>query len=84
MACIKDHRYDIMYRQLPDDQGGAGRHKCCGCAYERGYAMGLLRSENLNLDLDTLDESQAGTVRHKSPHAAYSLGYYHGVEQSYK
>lgn len=83
MACDKQHRYDNRFRRLPDDQGGAGRHRCAGCAYDRGYADGLERKENLSLDLDTLPESQAGAVRHKSPHAAYALGYLKGVEDSY-
>lgn len=80
MACEKQHRYDPQYNNLPVDQGGAGRHRCAGCAYERGYEDGLNRKEKLDLDL----ESQAGTVRHKSPHAAYAAGYLAGVEDSYK
>ena len=84
MACEKQHRYDPQYNNLPVDQGGAGRHRCAGCAYERGYEDGLNRKEKLDLDLDSLPESQAGTVRHKSPHAAYAAGYLAGVEDSYK
>ena len=80
----KQHRYDPQYNNLPVDQGGAGRHRCAGCAYERGYEDGLNRKEKLDLDLDSLPESQAGTVRHKSPHAAYAAGYLAGVEDSYK
>ena len=83
MECQKDHRYEAKFNALPHDQGGAGRHKCCGCAYERGYQDGLLRKEQLNIDLNTLDDSQAGTVRHKSPHAAYAQGYYDGITDSY-
>lgn len=81
--CDKPHRYDSKFEQLPGDQGGAGRHKCAGCAYDRGFAEGRERSEVLDIDLDSLPESQAGTVRHKSPHAAYAQGYYDGVVQSY-
>ena len=33
MACTKQHRYDPQYNNLPIDQGGAGRHRCAGCAY---------------------------------------------------
>ena len=84
MACEKQHRYDPQYNNLPVDQGGAGRHRCAGCAYERGYEDGLNRKEKLDLDLDSLPESQAGTVRHKSPHAAYAAGYLAGGEDSYK
>ncbi len=83
MHCEHQHRYDPKFLTLPDDQGGSGRHRCAGCAYERGYNDGLKRRETLNLDLDSLPESQAGTVRHKSPHAAYAKGYYDGVRDSY-
>ena len=82
--CDKNHRHDPRFESLPDDQGGAGRHRCAGCAYEKGYADGLERKEKIDLDLDSLPKSQAGTVRHKSPHAAYALGYQRGVEDSYK
>lgn len=81
--CTDEHRYWDFFEQLPDDQGGDGRHKCCGCAYEKGYRAGLTRDETLRIDLDSLHESQAGTVRHKSPHAAYAQGYLDGVTQSY-
>ena len=82
--CEDPHRYDVKFESLPEDQGGDGRHRCAGCAYDRGYAAGLNREEKLDLDLDTLPISQAGTVRHKSPHAAYAQGYYDGVQDSYK
>lgn len=82
--CNKAHRHDPMFDALPEDQGGAGRHRCAACAYEKGYADGLQRKEIINLDLDSLPQSQAGTVRHKSPHAAYALGYLRGVEASYQ
>ena len=84
MDCAKTHRYDAMFRDLPDDQGGAGRHKCAGCAYEAGWEEGRQRQEQLNIQLSTLPDSQAGTVRHKSPHAAFALGYQHGVQTSYE
>lgn len=83
MACTRGHRYFMIFKDLPEDQGGAGRHHCAGCAYEKGYADGLKKKEVLNLDLASLPESQAGTVRHRSPHAAYALGYLHGVQESY-
>lgn len=83
MACNKEHRYDAQFNDLPTDQGGAGRHHCAGCAYEKGYDDGLHRREHLDLDLDALPDSQAGVVRHKSPHAAYALGYLNGVKDSY-
>ncbi|PKQ37624.1 MAG: hypothetical protein CVT59_06715 [Actinobacteria bacterium HGW-Actinobacteria-1] len=84
MQCTKKHRYDDRFVSLPDDQGGAGRHKCAGCAYDHGLEDGKRRLETLELGLDVLPESQAGTVRHKSPHAAYALGYYDGVKGSYE
>lgn len=83
MECQNEHRYDEKFSNLPHDQGRVGRHKCCGCAYERGYQDGINRREQINIDLESLPESQAGTVRHKSPHAAYAQGYYDGVTQSY-
>ncbi len=84
MDCDKSHRYDHMFENLPDHQGGAGRHKCAGCAYEAGWEAGYKRQEKLDIRLSSLPDSQAGTVRHKSPHAAFALGYQHGVEASYK
>jgi hypothetical protein len=72
-----------MFETLPDDQGRGGRHKCAGCAYDKGYQLGLLREENISMDFETLDDSQAGTVRHKSPQAAFAQGYYDGVVASY-
>lgn len=84
MICTKDHRYHRGHEDLPHDQGGAGRHRCAGCAYEAGLAAGSIRLEQVDLDLDALPVSQAGTVRHKSPHAAWALGYLHGVEASYE
>jgi hypothetical protein len=82
-VCDKNHRHDTKFNSLALDQGGAGRHRCAGCAYEAGYQAGLQRHETLVLDLDQLPKSQAGAVRHKSPHAAYAQGYYDGVTDSY-
>lgn len=84
MTCKKDHRHLDTFNDLPHDQGGSGRHKCAGCAYDLGFNDGLERKEHLHIDLDNLPESQAGTVRHKSPHAAYAKGYYDGVAKSYE
>lgn len=84
MYCSKKHRYDKLFLDLPHDQGGKGRHRCCGCAYDAGYAAGLIRQETVDLKLDELPKSQAGTVRHLSPHAAWALGYQHGVAASYE
>lgn len=82
--CQKEHRHSSAFDLLPNDQGGAGRHKCAGCAYEHGMEQGLRRAESIELDLDLLPDSQAGTVRHKSPHAAWALGYLDGVRRSYE
>lgn len=84
MVCQEKHRYDIGFTNLPEDQGRDGRHKCSGCAYERGFHAGLNLEENVSLDLTTLPDSQAGTVRHKSPHAAFAKGYLDGVYNYYK
>ncbi|PKH04268.1 hypothetical protein CXF72_02025 [Psychromonas sp. MB-3u-54] len=81
--CLNAHRNDPKFNLLPIDQGGHGRHRCCGCAYDAGFKAGIVRSENLILDLDSLPESQAGVVRHKSPHAAFAQGYYDGVASYY-
>ncbi len=81
--CTNQHRHWQSLESLPHDQGGHGRHKCCGCAYEKGYELGLTRAELLNINIDELPHSQAGSVRHKSPHAAFARGYYEGVEASY-
>ena len=81
--CQHNHRYWRTLEALPFDQGGDGRHRCAGCAYEKGFEAGLVRSEKLDLDLDALPLSQAGSVRHRSPHAAYARGYLDGVYKSY-
>ena len=81
--CKKAHRYSKDLEDLPEDQGGHGRHRCAGCAYERGLADGRQRKEQIDLGLDNLPKSQAGTVRHLSPHAAYARGYLDGVRESY-
>lgn len=82
-TCNNEHRHDQIFSSLPFDQGGKGRHKCAGCAYEKGYSDGSNLKESIQLDLDSLPESQAGNVRHKSPHAAYALGYLKGVTDFY-
>lgn len=81
--CDKDHRSAETFESLPHDQGGHGRHRCAGCAYDKGYAAGVSREEVIAMNLDALPESQAGTVRHRSPHAAFARGYLDGVEESY-
>ena len=78
--CDKEHRYLENLKDLPDNQKtDEGRHKCAGCAYEKGLEDGLQRNPKF-IDLDSLPNSQAGTVRHKSPQAAYELGYDEGEQ----
>jgi len=76
--CNKEHRYLDEFANLPEDQGGEGRHLCAGCAYEAGVIDGLNRRPK-RLDFSELDESQAGAVRHRSPEAAYDAGYSGGI-----
>lgn len=47
----RDHRYWDGFNSLPHDQGGYGRHKCAGCAYEAGYKSGLNREEKIRQNL---------------------------------
>ncbi len=79
-----DDRYWETFESLPHDQGGAGRHRCAGCACEEGFADGLARNEVTDLGLDSLPESQAGSVRHRSPRIAYARGHYDGAHASYE
>lgn len=81
--CKNEHRHDPYFEELPHDQGGHGRHRCAGCAYDLGYESGYRRDEDFSMDLEALPESQAGTVRHRSPHAAFAQGYLDGVRASY-
>lgn len=81
--CQNNHRYLPLFELLPDDQGGVGRHKCSGCAYEQGYNAGITRSNQAWVNLELLPDSQAGTVRHKSPQAAFAEGYRQGIFDSY-
>ena len=73
--CTKQHRHDEAFASLPTTQAAASRHKCAGCAYDKGYKQGYSLADVLTLDLESLPESQAGSVRHKSAHAAFALGY---------
>ena len=76
--CDKDHRFLENLRDLPESQRPEdGRHKCAGCAYEKGLEDGISRDAAV-IDFDDLPYSQAGTVRHKSCQAAYDKGYQEG------
>jgi len=77
-VCKKEHRFLDVLAGLPDNQkSDEGRHKCAGCAYEKGLED---RAEGnaQYINLDDLPFSQAGTGRHKSPKAAYDLAYIMG------
>lgn len=84
-TCKEQHRYSSKFVDLPVDQGRTGRHKCAGCAYEKGKMAGKKMKTKIDLDVELQDLplSQAGKVRHKSPHAAYALGYVEGVKEYY-
>lgn len=78
-VCDKEHRYLENLRDLPENQKtDEGRHKCAGCAYEKGLEDGISGLPR-HINLDDLPFSQAGTVRHKSPQAGYDLGYEEGT-----
>ena len=83
MNCDKDHSLirDIIVN-LPIGQGGLGRHKCAGCAYEKGLEDGRNRKMiiNINAILNNLPESQALPQRHKDPHYSYIEGYFDGMK----
>lgn len=78
MICNKDHRYDILFADLPESQAGAGRHLCAACAYEAGYADALAKIPPF-FNARSIPLSQAGVVRHKDANAAYCLGYLAGI-----
>lgn len=75
--CKSLHRDNSKFLTLSDDQGGQGRHKCPGCAYEQGFndaKNGVAANPNPSLWLI----SQAKSGRHKDPMAAYRLGFFDG------
>lgn len=82
MACEIDHSSlkDILV-ELPICQGGPGRHKCAGCAYEKGLEDGRNKKMVINMTviLNNLPVSQSGFQRHKDPHVAYIQGYLNGL-----
>ena len=52
MACRKDHSDQTIQKimaDLPEDQGGKGRHKCAACAYQKGLEAGRELKEIINL-----------------------------------
>ncbi len=79
MACNKEHRYNERLLDLPEGQGGAQRHKCCGCAYDLGYEDGYNNTGRSEVAWEDIEESQAGTGRHKDAEEAYLIGYSDGA-----
>ncbi len=78
-VCNKNHRYAQEFENLPLSQAEDGRHKCAGCAYEKGFEHGLNNQRrNYEKIVQTLPDSQAGTVRHKDASEAYAAGYADG------
>ena len=78
--CKKDHRYRKEFESLPYDQGGYGRHVCCGCAYERGIKDASSNKPLADCSVLTqLPLSQAGTIRHRDAYEAYKAGYKAGL-----
>ena len=73
-TCRSGHRYLPILEGLPDNQGGPGRHKCAGCAFQQG-SDDSFEGRGRHLNVGSLLNSQAGTGRHKDIWAAYSLGY---------
>lgn len=77
MICKEVHS-DIqeLLAMLPHSQGGPGRHKCAGCAFEKGYEDGI---KGVKRDVDavlvSLPEGQARNQRHKSCESAYEKGF---------
>lgn len=84
MKCEINHknRTEIL-EALPERQLGPGRHKCAGCAYEKGLEDGRNRKMILNITqiLNQLPDSQAKPQRHKDAHIAYIKGYYDGINE---
>ena len=60
--CDRALRYWTTFESLPHDQGGVGRHRCAGCAYEKGLTDGLERKEQLDLGLDDLEKCHLKTT----------------------
>lgn len=84
MPCNSEHirhldesRLATLDRHQKHDHG---RHKCCQCAYNSGYAQGRELSTSIHLNIDELGDSQAERDgRHRSVHQAFALGYSDGV-----
>lgn len=83
-----------MLRELPENQGGTGRHLCCNCSYQQGIAdsnsgwepvAGEIvecqhgRMARLSM-IEELHQNQGGTQRHKCVVCAYAIGFGEDLE----
>jgi len=83
-TCQDSHRYDSMFKALPEDQSYPFRHKCAGCAYELGFKAGVNNQEpNVSQAMNSILKSQAAEVRHRSPRIAYYQGFTDGLNEFY-
>lgn len=80
--CTRDHRFQGVVQQLPDDRIPRGAQRCAGCAYEIGFAAGLERRALVSVDLAAIPICES-SPRQQSPHMAWALGYLHGVMRAY-
>lgn len=80
--CKRNHRYYKEFSILPFSQGQEGRHRCAGCAYEKGMKdaiSGIPEPKDDSVLID-VEYSQAGVVRHKDAFCAYMAGYKNGLK----
>ncbi|QMD26325.1 hypothetical protein HVZ46_17985 [Citrobacter freundii] len=83
-TCQNAHRYNSLFRALPEDQSYPFRHKCAGCAYELGFNAGFNNQQpNDSAAIDSILKSQAAAVRHRSPRVAYYQGFTDGLNEYY-
>ena len=86
-SCKKKHKKtDSIVKNLPENQGGIGRHKCASCAYEEGYSNGQKHIDGFDKEnyIKGLPKSQKKLRRHRDPVEAYELGFFHGQVESSK
>lgn len=89
-SCAHNHQAPTgVLVELHDSQAGRHRHKCCVCAYSKGYRLGLTNktqppgnTEHCHAGrslavaiLDKLPASQAGEGRHKCAICAFQIGF---------
>ncbi len=56
-TCSKSHDGELpsSFKDLPESQGGVGRHKCAACAFDLGRAEGQAAEERLRERVRKLD-----------------------------